>query len=109
MTRAETTTEEKSSRSYWGFVLWPLAVVVVTVSFSGCAPPAVTKKEYDKMCGEAVNLHNTITGQVFYEGTKDGYDYFLFEPFGLTSHKARVKEGEVALAKRFPYSADRKN
>jgi hypothetical protein len=24
----ETTTEEKSSRSYWGFVLWPVAVVV---------------------------------------------------------------------------------
>jgi len=28
MTPEEPTTEEKSSRSYWGFVLWPLAVIV---------------------------------------------------------------------------------
>jgi len=28
MTPDETTSEEKSSGSYWGFVLWPLAVIV---------------------------------------------------------------------------------
>src|SRR5436309_1160925 len=31
----ETTTEEKSSRSYWGFVLWPLAVIVLYVLSAG--------------------------------------------------------------------------
>jgi hypothetical protein len=31
MAADETTTEEKSSRSYWGFVLWPLAVIVFYV------------------------------------------------------------------------------
>ena len=29
MTPDATTSEEKSSRSYWGFVLWPVAVVVL--------------------------------------------------------------------------------
>jgi hypothetical protein len=29
MTRDETTTEEKSSRSYWGFVLWPLVILLL--------------------------------------------------------------------------------
>jgi len=60
-------------------------------------------------CQEAVNLHNTLIGQVQYQGSKDGYDYFLFEPFGSASHKARVKEGEVALKRRFPHTDDRKN
>jgi len=31
MTRDATTSEEKSSRSYWGFVLWPVAVIVLYV------------------------------------------------------------------------------
>ncbi len=29
MTPDETTSEEKSSRSYWGFVLWPFAIFVL--------------------------------------------------------------------------------
>src|SRR5262245_35185115 len=37
MTRDETTSEEKSSRSYWGFVLWPVAVVVLYVLSAGPA------------------------------------------------------------------------
>ena len=35
MTPDETTSEEKSSRSYWGFVLWPLAVIVLYVLSAG--------------------------------------------------------------------------
>ena len=31
MTRDATASEEKSSRSYWGFVLWPVAVIVFYV------------------------------------------------------------------------------
>ena len=37
MPPSETTTEEKSSRSYWGFVLWPLAVIVLYVLSAGPA------------------------------------------------------------------------
>ena len=29
MTRDATTSEEKSSRSYWGFVLWPLTILLL--------------------------------------------------------------------------------
>src|SRR5882724_5566466 len=36
MTPSETT-DEKSSRSYWGFVLWPLAVVLLLMCTAGCA------------------------------------------------------------------------
>ena len=43
MTRDETTNEEKSSRSYWGFVLWPLAVVVLYVLSAGPVLLAVQK------------------------------------------------------------------
>ena len=69
--------------------------------------PTITRREYDQKCKESVNLHNTLTGQVYYQGSKDGYDYFLFEPFGAISHHARLKEGDVALKKRIPYSGDR--
>ena len=31
MTRDSTTHEEKSSRSYWGFVLWPVVVIVLAL------------------------------------------------------------------------------
>jgi len=43
MTRDETTTEEKSSRSYWGFVLWPLAATVLYVLSYGPASVAYKK------------------------------------------------------------------
>jgi len=38
-TLEETTTEEKSSRSYWGFVLWPLllAVALAAPLTGGCS------------------------------------------------------------------------
>lgn len=75
----------------------------------GCAPRTITKAEYDRKCQEAVNLHNTLAGQVHYQGSREGYDYFLFEPFGSLSHQARVKDGEVQLKTRFRYSGDRKN
>jgi len=39
MTQEATTSEEKSSRSYWGFVLWPvlLAVALATPFVAGCS------------------------------------------------------------------------
>ena len=43
MTRDETTTEEKSSRSYWGFVLWPLVIFVLYVLSAGPVSLAVYK------------------------------------------------------------------
>ena len=43
MTRDATTHEEKSSRSYWGFVLWPVAVVVLYVLSAGPAALAFHK------------------------------------------------------------------
>ena len=75
----------------------------------GCTPPTITRKEYDQRCKETVNLTATLTGQVCYQGSKDGYDYFRFEPFGSVAHRARLKQGEVAMKKRFPYTADRNN
>jgi len=86
----------------------PISIALLVV-LTGCASPAITKKEYDRRCQEAVDLHNTLIGQVEYQGSKDGYDYFLFEPFGSASHRARVKEGEIALKKRFRHTGDRKS
>src|SRR5689334_19644704 len=40
MTRDSTTSEEKSSRSYWGFVLWPVALIIALGG--GQAPAAET-------------------------------------------------------------------
>ena len=75
----------------------------------GCTPPAITRKDYVQKCQQAVNLNATLSGQVYYQGSKQGYDYFPFEPFGSMAHQARVKEGDVALNKRFSYTGDRKN
>jgi hypothetical protein len=72
---------------------------------SGCST-TITKAEFDRKCNETVDFRNTVTGQVLYRGSKKGYDYFLFQPFGLFSHRARTKEGEVALRKRFLYTRD---
>ena len=83
--------------------------VILLVALAGCSPPTITKKQYDQRYQEAVNLHNTLIGQVHYQGSKDGYDYFYFEPVGAPSRRARTKEGEVPVAKRFPYTEDRKN
>ncbi len=47
----------------------PLAIVLL-IALTGCTPPAITKKEYDGMCKKAVNLHNTLAGQVRYQGSK---------------------------------------
>ena len=43
MTPEEPTTEEKSYRSWWGFVLWPLAVVLLYALSAGPALLAVQK------------------------------------------------------------------
>ena len=43
MTHDATASEEKSSRSYWGFVLWPVAVIVLYVLSVGPAGVAVEK------------------------------------------------------------------
>ena len=81
---------------------------VLLLVLVGCTPPTITRKEFDQRCQEAVNLQNTLTGQVWYQGSKASYDYFLFEPFGSVSRHARVKEGEVTFLTRFPYTGDRK-
>jgi len=43
MTQDSTTSEEKSSRSYWGFVLWPVVLVMVYVLSAGPAWRAADK------------------------------------------------------------------
>ena len=43
MTRNETTSEEKNSRSYWGIVYWPVSFVVLYVLSTGPMMLAVTK------------------------------------------------------------------
>ena len=86
-----------------------LLSMALLLALAGCTPPAITKAEYDRRCQEAVNLHNTLIGQVHYQGSKDGYDYFRFEPVGSVFHQARVKEGAVRIRQRFPYTDDRKN
>ena len=83
--------------------------ITLLLAVIGCTPPAITRKEYDQKCQQAVNFNATLTGQVYYQGSKDGYDYFRFEPLGSVSHSARLKEGEVSLKKRFPFSNDKRN
>jgi len=83
--------------------------VILLLALVGCSPPTITKKQYDQRYQEAVNLHNTLVGHAHYQGSKEGYDYFCFEPVGAPSRHARIKEGEVALTRRFPYTQDRKN
>ena len=43
MTRDATASEEKSARSYWGLVYWPVAFVVLYVLSTGPVMLAVTK------------------------------------------------------------------
>jgi len=76
---------------------------------TGCAN-RLTKAEFYSKCGQTVNYNNTITGNVFYQGTKKGYDYFLCSPFLGFSDQVAVAEGEVSLAReRFPFSRKSKD
>jgi hypothetical protein len=81
------------------------SLAVCVLALSGCSS-TITKAVFYQKCDETVNLRNTLTGQVLYRGSKKGYDYFLFQPFGFFSQRARAKEGEVELSRRFPYTAD---
>jgi len=87
-------------------IAFSLSLCLVLV---GCAPPSITKQEYDQKCQETVYVHGMTVGIVYYKGSKQGFDYFHFKQEGATGEDARVKEGEVALKRRFPYSRDRKN
>src|SRR5262245_23964681 len=51
MTPDETTSEEKSSRSYWGFVLWPLTqlalvLLALAVATAGCSQKPQSKTQH---------------------------------------------------------------
>jgi hypothetical protein len=63
MTPDETATEEKSSRSYWGFILWPLAVIVATCV--GCAAPRGTSTVPSDIPGSRVQV-------TYYDRNGDG-------------------------------------
>ena len=45
--------------------------------------PTIRRTEYDQKCKESVNLHNTLTGQVYYQGSKTDMTIFCL------SHSAR--------------------
>lgn len=88
-------------RRVWCGLLLSACLVLIACT------PVISKKEFDQKSRQAVNYSNTLLGQVFYSGTKDGHDYFSLEPALGVSSRVCVKEGEVAVAKRFPYSRDR--
>jgi len=71
MTRDSTTSEEKSSRSYWGFVLWPVTIValihIVTIGCAHVARPRSDDPKYQtfkqKMLPE-VGHKTTVVGKL---------------------------------------------
>jgi len=72
MTQDSTTSEEKSSRSYWGFVLWPVAVIVLYVLSAGPVAFAVGKRFIDWRC---LRIYRPVAEA--FEGT--GFE----RPFGM--------------------------
>ena len=109
MTRSATTSEEKSSRSYWGFVLWPVAVVVLyvlsvgvllTASSAGCArrtndDSQVRPAGARLMTGEAVRVAEEAAGREGwklseYKRTKADFEPFEGHPTWFVSFKSNV-------------------
>jgi len=62
MTPEEPTTEEKSYRSYWGFVLWPLAVIVF---YALSAAPASLVYKKGIFPQELVNVYRPLELALF--------------------------------------------
>ncbi len=81
----------------------PLAVTIVWLN--GCAQ-RLTMEEYREKCEETYKPMNTLTGQVFYCGSKDGFDYVLFDPWPGMEDEARIKTGQLSVVE-FPYTMER--
>ena len=70
MTRVATASEEKSSKSYWGFALWPLAVTSLCL---GCGAQAredakrldgiLATQKIDRIVVTSLYKTNVLTGQ----------------------------------------------
>ena len=75
MTQDSTTSEEKSSRSYWGFVLWPVAVVVLYVLSIG---PLELAWQKDLIPRSVYNIHEPLRDGI--SGTP------LEKPVGMYMH-----------------------
>src|SRR6266404_4930108 len=71
----ETTTEEKGSRSYWGFVLWPLVILLLYPLSYG---PAL-RAAHNRIIRASV-LH------VYYPLLRVTYVARLDRPFGMYLH-----------------------
>ena len=61
MTRDATASEEKSFRSYWGFVLWPAAVIVIYVLSIG---PVALLVDRGLVSGEALVIYWPLLGAI---------------------------------------------
>jgi hypothetical protein len=75
MTPSETTTEEKSSRSYWGFVLWPFVILLLYVLGSG---PAMFAYRRGIMANALFVAYRPLLSAV--------YPTRLQKPFGMYLH-----------------------
>ncbi len=78
---------------------------VISVCLNGCAQ-RITLEEYREKCNDTYKPMNTLTGQVFYCGSKDGFDYVLFDPWPGMEDEARIKTGELPVVV-FPYTTER--
>jgi len=118
MTQDSTTTEEKSSRSYWGFVLWPVIVLLPILTHSGCALFPRGKKNVE--CASVpfqfgTNMETELSAVL---PSKGGYHLYLllrtpqmgdsmmpFPPLMLPArmHVLVLTNGEAAIDKELPF------
>ena len=72
---------------------------------NGCARK-ITYEDYISKCEQTYKPQNTITGTVYYCGTRDGFDYILFSPYFEMDEWAKIESGKLGI-KSFPYTSDR--
>lgn len=85
--------------------------LILLLLLSGCASsPTVSRNQLENMA----HAHDgfTFPSRAYYCGTKEGYDYFAIQGFGVDSRTDgvkiyRVRESENTIPTRFPLTLNR--
>ncbi len=87
-----------------------LFLTALLIVCAGCAN-RVSRERFYQLCDQANatdRIVQSLPGRVFYQGTKNDFDYFLIDPSLEVSDQVAVKMGEISeVRRRFLYSRRR--
>lgn len=75
---------------------------IYSILVSGCAQ-RITLQEYHEKCEKTYQVQNSVTGGVYYCGSKNGFDYVYFRVFLGLDDLAKLDSGLLHVIE-MPYT-----